>query len=136
MSRVIKFRLHCEHTGKVLAYEVFNSVLNDGYYWVDASLPEEARLCNTGNYFRADEPFSIPRRVQFTGLLDANGVEVYEGDIVSVPGLGNCEVRISPYFGVVYAGSDGYEAPHSDCAAENDFPTIIGNIYQNPELLK
>jgi uncharacterized phage protein (TIGR01671 family) len=79
------------------------------------------------------DEFSI---MQFTGLTDINGVEIYEGDIVSVAGHGNCEVKITSYLGVVYVDTDGYEATHYDCADELDYPTVIGNIYQNPELLK
>ena len=74
--------------------------------------------------------------MQFTGLTDIYGAEIYEGDIVSVPGTGNCEVKISCYYGVVYIDSDGYDFPHADCVSEQDYPTIIGNIHQNPELLK
>jgi hypothetical protein len=136
MSRQIKMRLHCERTGKVLAYEVFNTILNYGYYWVDASEPEETRLCNTENYYHPSEPFSMPRRAQFTGLLDANGVEIYESDVVKVAGTGNCQVKICPSYGVVFMDGDGYERPYIDCVAENDHPEIIGNSYQHPELLK
>ena len=74
--------------------------------------------------------------MQFTGLTDINGVEIYEGDIVYVSGHGSCEVKICPYYGVTYTDSDDYAEPHADCAAELDYPTVIGNIYQNPELLK
>ncbi len=133
MSRVIKFRLHCERTGKVLAYELFNTILNSGYYWVDASEPEGERLCNTENYFRTDEPFSIPRRMQFTGLLDANGVEIYEGDILKlddliVPALfedGSFQIKTNNYQGASHLMQDRAKRF-----------VVIGNIHQNPELLK
>ena len=70
--------------------------------------------------------------MQFTGLLDNNGKEIWEGDILAAE-----DGRLS---------SIEYDAPHfivrhhpeggSDfIAAKNKFE-VIGNIYENPELLK
>lgn len=92
---------------------------------------------------------------QFTGLLDKNGKEIYEGDIVRlhrfIQVLGenmgvmegeeeiDCEVTFS-YWGV---GFKSIKIPsdfmlYSDYEANNDIEEqveIIGNIYENPELL-
>ena len=153
-QRVIKFRVHCAGTGNVLAYEEFNTTLNWGYFWVDASLPEDERICKTLDYFKHPHPIGRLNRVQFTGLTDANGVDIYEGDIVEIsePDEDSCCGRLVKHdpAAIVYKNlqwmfdNKKYKqlgqkdwadyACLSSMAGRCDFK-VIGNIYQNPELL-
>lgn len=79
----------------------------------------------TYHYLQFDEKlFDLQ---QFTGLLDKNGKEIYEGDIVQ-EGIGKCEVLwgVTGWDPFEYCG--GGELNSKQCE-------IIGNIYENPELL-
>jgi uncharacterized phage protein (TIGR01671 family) len=80
---------------------------------------------------------------QFTGLK-ANGKEIYEGDIL----LDHDHGQVERYWGVVvyqvaefivrYHGLRNKTWQELTCLADGncDEWTIIGNIYENPELLK
>lgn len=119
MSRVIKFRAWLDN-GK--AQDMF--FVGDAY-----GTTHDLDCCR---YLADGQPVTL---MQFTGLHDVNGVEVYENDIVYVAGLGNAVVRSAYHCGVYYETADDYQS-YSDCAAEGDYPVVVGNIYQHPELLK
>lgn len=74
---------------------------------------------------------------QFTGLVDKNGTKIFEGDIIE----GLDYTPEDGGYGVVYFEDGAFEVRGNDCVGtfhENywgkDFE-VIGNIYDNPELL-
>lgn len=76
--------------------------------------------------------------MQYTGLTDKNGKEIYEGDIIK---CSYCEKD----FGVVeyqtHMHRFGLQWPENKCANArltdiDHWAEVIGNIYENPELLE
>lgn len=135
MKRIIKFR----------AQTLFNDEFVYGYYVKDPSgghrvyyRPFDEATSNT-YYFVKPETVA-----QFTGLLDKNGKEIYEGDILKFgypingaddePDFLDLVVVIDFHGAAFWFTGGGY----TDCNwhfynAENR--EIIGNIYDNPEHL-
>lgn len=85
----------------------------------------------------------IPETVgQFTGLTDKNGKKIFEGDIVKGDlglGYGDNENHIA-YIeyqedGMSFCLVEILEEDFGKCAEISDDLEVIGNIYDNPELL-
>lgn len=71
--------------------------------------------------------------MQFTGLRDRNQKEIYEGDILSFVPIDSKKFN-NPYKPFVVFWNEK-EARFSDWAPR-DTVEVIGNIYENPELLE
>lgn len=83
--------------------------------------------------------------MQSTGLKDKNGKEIFEGDIVT-DGHTTGDIKNHPTLGFYMVDENGVERWFSDHATIEDFEEdvetaarileIIGNAYENPELIK
>lgn len=87
-----------------------------------------------------DQPIENCVLMQFTGLRDKYGKEIYEGDILRVEGIDN-EARVTE---VVFDGGCFYcqhtptefkETVAFHLMFSDNRAIVVGNIYENPELL-
>jgi len=125
-----------------IKFRVFDKVNNEMCEWYE--------LVNNPTLLRDCLSASDSTRVdimQFTGLKDKHGKEIYEGDILKheiiyKSDFGHPDKDVSNYYEVVFGVNilniAGFYWKHKTRllhGSPHDFE-IIGNIHENPELLK
>lgn len=130
MSRAIKFRVWDIQRRQMFAVE--NMIFTQhGNICVTIHLENPSR---NGSLFVGKDA----ELMQFAGLTDKNGRDIYEGDILGTPG----EPRT--YFQIVWDDTNGAWSRQGfwgDRALLSEDPIgsneiVIGNVYENPHLLK
>ncbi|MCE2322780.1 YopX family protein [Streptococcus thermophilus] len=112
---------------------------------VDIINLEDGKLDFIGDgitYFRKAKDIEL---MQSTGLTDKNGKEIFEGDVVT-DGQTVGDIKHHQTYGFYMIDDKGIERWFSDGNCIEDFEEdaetvseileIIGNIYENPELLE
>ena len=135
---------------------LFRGKRKDNGEWVEGFLviaedtfkPDNEKTCfileADASYFGHGEFSGVERVIpetigQFTGLTDKNGKKVFEGDILKTDKFSEPNkkyiVKYDLQFGA-FIGQDRYNVYFVTFDGDSDQFEIIGNIHDNPELLK
>ena len=138
--RKLKFRAYSKSHNKMFDNELLENAA-DGLYNV-----AKIKLLEKGYFAQAEDlgrGIYLPTKdndlvfMEYTGLIDRNGKEIYEGDILRHFKREKdilLKIEISPSYGVYAELNHGMKRligrgnPHL-------YYEVIGNIYENPELL-
>lgn len=127
MSRVIKFRAWCKARDEMFTVTRVEFDHLDNFAGVVLGAREWGRV------FEPDEI----ELMQFTGLVDRNGCDIYEGDILSIE---NTTAKVvfwerPPAFGLAPLNEHEW-CDDWNITDDSERMEVIGNIYENSDLLE
>jgi uncharacterized phage protein (TIGR01671 family) len=112
--REIKFRLFIPRTSEMLSWSDIKEKFNIGYVF-DNFLAE---------------------LMQYTGIKDKNGKDIYEGDVVVYTDMSGSGRKRNFGPRVIKWQKNTCDFNLSECTEDGEEEEVIGNIYENPELLQ
>jgi len=152
MNRQIKFRVWSNQMGRFLSKEEYALDLDGKLIFVEIQQNSSVKLIAVNPSFYVIQ--------QFTGLIDKNDKEIYEGDIVKITNI-DTEEKFSPDVRILEVNWGGYDdgeyVDNVECWMAGNYHSVselirrtkylgdnkwklsvekIGNILENPELLK
>src|SRR5437764_1470652 len=134
MNRQIKFRAWDKEL-KVMRYRWLNIIPDSEHAWAWGKHDDDLQGANAHvqRYF-------TDTLMQYTGLKDKNGKEIWEGDILAIPNRGDWEVKYVVDGFHISQGEHNYGMMTYNSEIEADMKLqnyeVIGNIYENSDLLQ
>lgn len=125
MSRPIKFRAWHTTARKMAQIDMLDFAL-------DAYRARTLDGISSGSGHLADIEL-----MQFTGITDRNGRDIYEGDILEIEGATAKVVfwQRPPAFGLDFYHNEDKWCEDWNLSDDSDRMTIIGNVYEHPNLI-
>lgn len=109
----------------------------------DSKFVDICQQGDTERYTEMSVEFDEITLMQSTGLKDKNGQEIFEGDVVQFEDCSEASDFLYINTGIIEWCQGGFHVTNRDSVLMEDLldgdsldVTIIGNIYENPELLE